>query len=66
MLNKNCSPRDVFAQSISALDSCYEKWGRFEILKKGDTQFFVKKQVAKNRVIVIQKGKGSMVFSLFE
>ena len=31
---KHGTTGNTVAQSISALDSCYEKWGRFETLKK--------------------------------
>ena len=34
---------DTIAPSISALDSCYEKWGRFETLKKMGYPVFCQK-----------------------
>ena len=52
----------IVAQSISALDSCYEKWGRFETLKKWGTQIFVKKQVAKTGSLLFKKEEAAWSF----
>ena len=50
--------RNVLAQSICTHYSCFENMGRFVTLKKIRSKIWTwKKQVAKNKVIVIQKEK---------
>ena len=57
----------IVAQSICALDSCYEKWSRFATLKKiGVPCFLSKSRLQKTRSLLYKKRRDSLVSSLFE